>query len=148
MRGGVCGECVGALRRAGEPFYARGGMGGDVRLDGDDTGARSGVGEGGWTRRDIARASTGEVALGAGDGPAVRAVFDVRRHGGGVPTRTAYRSEWTQAQDQRAGMRAATWLTWAVYDATATRRGLTGEVARERSEGAGAAWSGSARGRA
>ncbi|KAG8037911.1 hypothetical protein GUJ93_ZPchr0025g2904 [Zizania palustris] len=34
-------------------------MGGDVRLDGDDTGVRSGVGEGGWMRRDSARASTG-----------------------------------------------------------------------------------------
>ncbi|KAG8069013.1 hypothetical protein GUJ93_ZPchr0005g14413 [Zizania palustris] len=63
-------------------------MGGDVRLDGDDTGARSGVGESGWTRRDSARASMSEVALGVGDGPSVRAVFDVRRHGGGVPMRT------------------------------------------------------------
>ncbi|KAG8081635.1 hypothetical protein GUJ93_ZPchr0191g16377 [Zizania palustris] len=66
-------------------------MGGDVRLDGDDTGVRSGVGEGGWMRRDSARASTGEVALDAGDGLAVRAVFDVRRHGVGVPTRTGVR---------------------------------------------------------
>ncbi|KAG8100167.1 hypothetical protein GUJ93_ZPchr0013g37630 [Zizania palustris] len=29
---GTCGECVGALRRAGEAFCVRGGMGGDVRL--------------------------------------------------------------------------------------------------------------------
>ncbi|KAG8076199.1 hypothetical protein GUJ93_ZPchr0006g44976 [Zizania palustris] len=29
---GTCGECVGALRQAGEAFCARSGMGGDVRL--------------------------------------------------------------------------------------------------------------------
>ncbi|KAG8045040.1 hypothetical protein GUJ93_ZPchr0008g13012 [Zizania palustris] len=125
-------------------------MGGDVWLDGDRMGACFGVGEvigGDNTCNDV-----------NGMGWYLILVSDRWWMGN---TRWSERCSshgvraWTRRQ--RRVRACAAWLAWAVYDAAgdsvrthgligAARFGRdAGEVARERSEGAGAAWSGSAR---